>query len=184
MNIDNDNNVYNKNEYLIQFNQQMNLKKQSNKSEKDIFNMSYKRPIPISNYDYSLFKFLPKMHKEIFIKDLFKNIKNENNNKRYFYSYLIGKIVSKLYWDDFIYFLISDKNDDIIAISIYHFQKELYPLNIELLENNYLSIGKYILIINPFFTIEHYKQIMCFDSCEYILFENTIFLNKNVKIFF
>ena len=182
MNINRDNNIYNKNEYLAKFNQEMTLKKESNKSEQEKFKMSYKRPIPISNYDYFLFDFLPKIHKEILVKDLFQDVKNKNNNKRYFYKYLIGKIISKLYWDDFIYFLISDKNDDIIAISIYHFRNEFYPLNIELLENNYLSIGKYILIINPLFTFEHYKQIMCFDSCEFILFENNVSITKFIDM--
>ena len=175
MKIDSKNIIYNKNDYLTKFNFQLNIKKESNKSANDKFNMSYKRPIPMSNYDYSLFNFIPKMHKEIFIKDFFNN----KINKRYFYRYILGKIISELYWDDFIYFLISDKNNDIIAISIFHFIDELYPLNIEYLQKNYLSIGKYILIINPYFTYEHYYEIMCFDTCEIILFEN----NEQLKIF-
>ena len=184
MKIDSKNIIYNKNDYLEKFNLQLNLKKVSNKSLKEKFNMSYKRPIPISNYDYSLFNFLPKMHKEINIKDF---INNKNINKRYFYRYLSGKIISELYWDDFIYFLISDKNKDIIAISIFNFEDKLYPLNLEQLQKDYLSIGKYILIINPFFTYEHYYEIMCFDTCEFILFDNNddlnqfIDMNNNIK---
>ena len=73
---------YNKNDYVEEFNQELSIKKKSNKFEKDKFEMSYKRPIPISNYDYSLFNFLPKIFKEIFIKDLF--MKNANKNKRFF----------------------------------------------------------------------------------------------------
>ena len=156
MKIDSKNYIYNKNDYLTKFNHQLNLKKVSNKSSKDTFNMSYKRPIPISNYDYSLFNFLPKMQKEIYIKDFFNN----NINKRYFYRYISGKIISELYWDDFIYFLIKDKNDDIIAISVFHFEDKLYPLNLEQIQKEYLSIGKYILIINPFYTYENYYQII------------------------
>ena len=132
MNIICNNNIYNKNDYLEKFNEQLKVKKEQNKTEKDKFNMSYKRPIPISIYDYSLFNFLPKLHKEIFIKELFN--KNKNYKKRYFYKYLTGKIISDLYWDDFIYFLISDKNDDIIAVSIFHLDKKFYPLNIDYIQ--------------------------------------------------
>ena len=184
MKIDSKNIIYNKNDYLEKFNLQLNLKKISNKSLNEKFNMSYKRPIPITNYDYSLFNFLPKMHKEINIKDF---INNKNINKRYFYRYISGKIISELYWDDFIYFLISDKNKDIIAISIFHFEDKLYPLNLEQLQKDYLSIAKNILIINPFFTYEHYYEIMCFDTCEFILFDNNddlnqfIDMNNNIK---
>ena len=178
MKIASKNNIYNKNEYLAKFNLQLNLKKESNKLSKDKFNITYKRPIPVPNYDYSLFNFLPKLHKEIFIKDFFNN----NISKRYFYRYISGKIVSELYWDDFIYFLISDKNNDIIAISIFHFEDKFYPLNIEKLQKDYLSIGKYILIINPFFTYEHYNEIMCFDTCEFFLFENNDDLNQFIDM--
>ena len=184
MNIICNNNIYNKNDYLEKFNEQLKVKKEQNKTEKDKFNMSYKRPIPISIYDYSLFNFLPKIHKEIFIKELFN--KNKNYKKRYFYKYLAGKIISDLYWDDFIYFLISDKNDDIIAVSIFHLDKKFYPLNIDYIQTTYLIKGKYILIINPLFTSEHYEEIMCFDSCEFILFENNEsliqFIDMNTKI--
>ena len=179
------NNKYNKNDYLEKFNHELSIKKESNKLKKDKFKMSYKRPIPISNYDYSLFYFLPKIFKEIFVKDLF--MKNTNKNKRTFYRYMIGKIISGLYWDDFIYFLISDKNDDIVAVSIFHLEDKFYPLDIEQLEEDYFKIGKYILIINPLFTFEHYNEIMCFDNCEFILFENNenllkfIDMNNNIS---
>ena len=123
MKIDNHNYKYTKNDYLGKFNQQLSLKRESNKSEKDKFFMSYKRPIPISNYDYSLFNFLPKVQKEIFINDLYN--KNKKTNTRHFYRYLTGKIISDLYWNDFIYLLILDKKDDIIAVSLYHLDKHI-----------------------------------------------------------
>ena len=123
MKLDKNNNIYNKNDYLVNFNTQLSLKKLSNKSSSYKLNMSYKRSIPISNYDYSSFNFLLKIHKEIFIKDLFQS---KTNNKRFYYKYITGKIISELYWDDFIYFLISDKNDDIIAVSVYHLSDKFY----------------------------------------------------------
>ena len=60
--------LYNKNEYLLNFMNELSYKKESNKSSKDIINMSYKRPIPMVNYDYSLFNFFPKIYKEILLK--------------------------------------------------------------------------------------------------------------------
>ena len=171
---------YNKNDYVDKFNKELSIKKKSNKFEKDKFEMSYKRPIPISNYDYSLFNFLPKIFKEIFVKDLF--MKNANKNKRLFYKYLIGKIISRLYWDDFIYFLILDKNNDIIAVSIFHLEDKFYPLDLEQLEKDYFKMGKYILIINPLFTHEHYDEIMCFDKCEFLLFEYNESLLKFIEM--
>ena len=171
--------LYNKNEYLLNFMNQLSYKKESNKSSKDIINMSYKRPIPIVNYDYSLFNFFPKIHKEIFIKDLFKS---KNNKKRYFYKYITGKIISELYWDDFIYFFISDINKDIIAVSVYHFNDKFYPLNIDNLQKNFLKKEKYILIINPLFTYEHYDEIMCFNADEFILFNNYENMNDFIKM--
>ena len=176
MKLDKNNNIYNKNDYLLNFNTQLSLKKFSNQSSLDKLNMSYKHSIPISNYDYSSFNFLLKIQKEIFIKDLFQS---KNNTKRFYYKYITGKIISELYWDDFIYFLISDKNDDIIAVSVYHLEDKFYPLNIDYLQKNYLKKEKYILIINPLFTFEHYNEIMCFDNCEFILFDNY----ENIKDF-
>ena len=184
MNIEVNNNIHNNNDYLAIFNQQLYIKKESNKYKRDKFFMSYKRPIPIPNYDYSLFNFIPNLHKQIFIKDLFN--KNKTVYKRYYYRYLTGKIISGLYWDDFIYFLIKDGKGDIIAISVYHLDNKYYPLDIDKIQEDYLKKGKYILIINPFFTLEHYEEIMCFDSSEFILFENmeslTIFIEMNNKI--
>jgi hypothetical protein len=109
-------------------------------------------------------------------------MKNTNKNKRIFYRYMIGKIISGLYWDDFIYFLISDKNDDIIAVSIFHLEDKFYPLDLEQLEKDYFKMGKYILIINPLFTHEHYDEIMCFDHCEFLLFENNESLIKFIEM--
>ena len=184
MNIEVNNNIHNNNDYLAIFNLQLSIKKESNKYKRDKFFMSYKRPIPIPNYDYSLFNFIPNLHKQIFIKDLFN--KNKTVYKRYYYRYLTGKIISGLYWDDFIYFLIKDGKGDIIAISVYHLDNKYYPLDIDKIQEDYLKKGKYILIINPFFTLEHYEEIMCFDSSEFILFENmeslTIFIEMNNKI--
>ena len=159
-------NIINKDDYFNKFNNELSKRRIINKSKKDIYNMSIKRPIPISNYDYYMFNFIPKVHKEIFIKDLTKI------NQRHLYKYLIGKIISKLYWDDYIYFLIEDKNKDIISVSIYHFDNIWYPLSIENLENNYLPIGKYILFINPLYTFEHYEEILCLTTNEFIIFDN------------
>ena len=165
------NKIYNigllkKDEYLKNFNNELSEKKILNRNKKDIFNMSIKRPLPIDNYDYLMFNFIPKIHKELFIKDLTKI------NKRYLYKYLIGKIISELYWDDYIFFLIEDKNKDIIPISIYHFENKYYPLQIDYLENNFLSKGKYLLFINPWFTFEHYEEILCLTTNEFIVFDN------------
>ena len=158
-------NLINTKEYFNKFNDELLKKRILNKGKKDIYNMSIKRPIPIDNYDYLMFNLIPKIHKEIFIKDLIKL------NKRYIYNYLIGKIISKLYWDDYIYFLIEDKNKDIIAVSIYHFDNKYYPLQIRFLENNLLSENTYLLFINPFFTFEHYEEILCLTTNEYIKFD-------------
>ena len=138
--------------------------------------MSIKRPIPIDIYDYTMFNIIPNVHKELFIKDLNKI------NKRYLYKYLIGKIVSKLFWDDYIYLLIQDKNNDIIAISIYHFENEWYPLQIEILEKKFLIKEKYLLIINPFFTYEHYEEILCLTTNEFIIFNNYEDIIKFIKL--
>ena len=130
--------LLNKGEYFDKFHNDLLKKKTLNKTKKDIYNMSIKRPIPIDIYDYTMFNIIPNVHKELFIKDLNKI------NKRYLYKYLIGKIVSKLFWDDYIYLLIQDKNNDIIAISIYHFENEWYPLQIEILEKKFLIKEKYL----------------------------------------
>ena len=169
-----------KNDYVAKFMEQLNLKNKPNYYEKNKSKMSHKYPIPVINYNYSLFNFIPKIYKEIFIKDLFD--KNKKINKRHFYKYLLGKIISELYWDDFIYFLISDKNEEIIAVSIFHLDNKFYPLNIDELQKDYFKKGKYILIINPFFTHEKYDEVMCFDSCEFILFENNEILSKFISM--
>ena len=159
-------NLSNKKEYKTKFDNELSKRRLLNKYKRDIYNMSIKRPIPFDNYDYYIFNYIPKIHKEMYIKDLTKF------NKRYIYKYLIGKIISKLYWDDYIYFLVEDKNRDIISISIYHFENKWYPLSIESLEKNLLSIGKYILFINPLLVKEHYEQILCLTTNEFIIFDN------------
>ena len=169
-----------KNDYLEKFMHQLNQKKESNNLEKNISKMSRKYPIPIANYNYSIFNFIPKIYKEIFISDIFN--KNKKIYKRHFYKYLLGKIISDLYWDDFIYFLISDEKEDIMAVSIFHLDNKFYPINIEELQEDYFKKGKYILIINPLFTHEHYDEIMCFEPCEFILFENKEILSKFINL--
>ena len=168
--------LLNKGEYFDKFHNDLLKKKTLNKTKKDIYNMSIKRPIPIDIYDYTMFNIIPNVHKELFIKDLNKI------NKRYLYKYLIGKIVSKLFWDDYIYLLIQDKNNDIIAISIYHFENEWYPLQIEILEKKFLIKEKYLLIINPFFTYEHYEEILCLTTNEFIIFNNYEDIIKFIKL--
>ena len=168
--------LLNKGEYFDKFHNDLLKKKTLNKTKKDIYNMSIKRPIPIDIYDYTMFNIIPNVHKELFIKDLNKI------NKRYLYKYLIGKIVSKLFWDDYIYLLIQDKNNDIIAISIYHFENEWYPLQIEILEKKFLIKEKYLLIINPFFTYEHYEEILCLTTNEFIIFNNYEDIIKFLKL--
>ena len=48
-----------KNDYVIKFMQQLNLKNKPNYYEKNKSKMSHKYPIPIENYNYSLFNFIP-----------------------------------------------------------------------------------------------------------------------------
>ena len=174
---------YNRKQYLIQFTQNLSKKKIENKREEEINKMSLKKPIPIDDYDYCNFNFISNNHKEIFIKDFFTKAEK---NFRYNNKYLIGKIISDVYYDEFFYFLIEDKNKDIIAISIFHFEKNFYPINIENLEKTYLSIGKHILFINPWFTFEHYYEIVSLTTNEFIIFDDfgslNSFINENNNI--
>ena len=123
---------------------------------------------------------ISKETKEIFIKDLKVTLIHENN-------FIKLKIASKICIYNYIIFLGEDANKDLIPVIIYD-TENYYSFNLDNWDNvqEFYKEGKYILIINPNYTIYDAKMyetegidgLLCRSPNETILFKDESDLNK------
>ena len=119
-------------------------------------------------------------YKEIFINNLLITNVHEN-------TYIKLKIASKLCIYNYVIFLGEDANKDLIPILIYD-TENYYSLNLDDWDKvqEFYKEGKYILIINPNYTIYDEKMyetkdtdgLLCLNPNETILFKDEADLNR------
>ena len=177
-NASNQNNFQRKSREEIISSHNFNIKMTKEHSSSNSSFIKFNNVIELGTY-HPLGKNLGEDFTEIKINNL--EIKSSHPKK-----YLILKIISKTLLVDSLNFVGEDSNNDVINVAVYDAQKFYNIKSWDELENKVFTEGKYLIVIEPFYTlctcpcgydklrIESPNEIIIFDTKE----EMTNFLDK------
>ena len=132
-------------EYISAHNLTLKMRKEQYNSSNGINFINHHNVIHLETYN-PLGKNLEENFSQI-------NIQNLQINSIHPKKYLILKIISKTIFVDSLNFLGEDCNKDVINISVYDSEKYFNLKGWEELENKIFTEGKYIIIIEPYYTL-------------------------------